>query len=247
MLADGRAGVGREVLEAGRVRCRGGNDGRVLERAVLLQCALDGRDGRALLADGDVHAAHLLVGISRQPVLALVEDCVQTHGGLAGLAVTDDQLALAAADSGHGVDGLDAAAGLGGNGAKSVDRVAQRIDDAAEVGVTDGNREHLARATHRLSFFDVRAIAQENDTDLTDVEVEGQAKQATLELQQLVGHRRVQALDASDAVTGLDDSSDLFASGLRRVRRDVPLDRIPDFLRPDRQLRHGVCPLPGLD
>ena len=29
-------------------------------------------------------------------------------GGLAGLPVADDQLALAAADGGHGVDGLDA-------------------------------------------------------------------------------------------------------------------------------------------
>ena len=38
----------------------------------------------------------------------LVDDRVDGDGGLAGLAVADDQLALAAADRGHGVDGLDA-------------------------------------------------------------------------------------------------------------------------------------------
>jgi hypothetical protein len=42
----------------------------------------------------------------------LVEDRVECHGGLAGLAVADDQLALAAADRDHGVDGLEA----GGHG-----------------------------------------------------------------------------------------------------------------------------------
>ena len=267
VLSDCRTGVRREVLEAGRIRCRGGNDGCVLQCAVLLERALDRRDGRALLSDGNVDAAHLLRGIPRQPVLALVEDRVEAHGGLAGLAVANDELTLAAADGGHGVDCLDtgehrlfdglalhdrgsldfqSAASLRRNGAKSVDRVAQGIDDAAEVGVTHGNREDLARATHSLTFLDLRAVTEEHDADLPDIEVQGQPEQASLELQQLIGHRRVQALDASDAVTCLDDATDLFASGLRRVRRDVPLDRIPDLLRPDRQLRHGMCPLPGV-
>ena len=66
------------------------------------------------------------------------------------------------------------------------------------------------------------------------------AQQATLELEQLIGHRGMEAFDASDAVSGLDDATNLFTGGCRRVRRDVPLDRIPDLFRPDRQLRHGV-------
>src|SRR5439155_22629476 len=61
---------------------------------------LDGlRDGGALLADGDVDALHALA--------ALVDDRVDREGGLAGLAVADDQLALAAAHRRHGVDDLD--------------------------------------------------------------------------------------------------------------------------------------------
>ena len=70
VLADGRAGVGREVLEAGRVG-RGGRDDRgVLQRAGLLERAADRRDGRALLADGDVDAADLLRRGRRTPSCA---------------------------------------------------------------------------------------------------------------------------------------------------------------------------------
>ena len=101
VLADGRTGVGRKPFEAGGVRRRGRDDGGVLHRAALLQRALHAGDRGALLADRDVHAAHLLLGIAGLPVLALVEDGVDADRGLAGLAVADDQLALAAADRGH--------------------------------------------------------------------------------------------------------------------------------------------------
>ncbi len=261
VLADGRAGVGRQVLEAGGVGRRGGDDGGVLHRAVLLEGALHRGDGRALLADGDVDAADLLLRVAGLPVLALVEDRVEADGGLAGLAVADDQLTLAAPDGGHRVDGLDAGlhrlldglalddrrrlhlegtAPLGDDRAEAVDRVAQGVDHAAHEAVADRDREHLAGAADRLALLDLGAVAEQHDADLAHVEVEGHAEQAALELQQLVRHGRVEALDARDAVAGLHDAADLFAGGARRVRRDVPLDRIPDLFRPDRQLRHGV-------
>ena len=47
--------------------------------------------------------------------------------------------------------------------------------------------------------------------DLADVEVQREAEDAALELEQLVGHGARQALDAGDAVTGLGDAADLFA------------------------------------
>ncbi len=62
VLADGRAGVGREVLEAGRVGRGGGDDGRVLQRAGLLEGPAHRGDGRALLADRHVDAFDLLLG-----------------------------------------------------------------------------------------------------------------------------------------------------------------------------------------
>ena len=56
--------------------------------------------GRALLADGDVDAD--------DAGALLIDDGVHRDGRLAGAAVADDQLALAAADRDHRVDGLDA-------------------------------------------------------------------------------------------------------------------------------------------
>ena len=58
------------------------------------------RHRRTLLPDGDIDANHVAA--------LLIDDGVERDGGLAGLPVADDQLALAAADRNHGVDGLDA-------------------------------------------------------------------------------------------------------------------------------------------
>ena len=56
------------------------------------------RDRRTLLPDRAVDA--------NQVVALVVDDGVERDRGLAGLPVADDQLALAAADRNHAVDGL---------------------------------------------------------------------------------------------------------------------------------------------
>src|SRR5690606_20907132 len=100
VFAHGAAGVGGQVLHGGRVGGRGSHYDGVFHGAVLFELAHHVVDGRRLLADGDVHAGDALA--------LLADDGVDGHGGLAGLAVADDQLALATADGDHGVDGLDA-------------------------------------------------------------------------------------------------------------------------------------------
>lgn len=108
VLSDGRAGVGGDVLEAGGVGCRGIHDHRVLHGAGLAQILMHLGDGGVLLADRDVDAAHLLLRVAAAPVVELVDDRVGGDGGLAGLAVTNDQLSLTASDRDHRVDGLEA-------------------------------------------------------------------------------------------------------------------------------------------
>jgi hypothetical protein len=76
------------------------DDDRVLHRPIPFQRGDHLPHLGQLLADGDVDA---------QQVLALlVDDRVDGDGRLAGLPVADDQLALAAPDGDHRVDGLDA-------------------------------------------------------------------------------------------------------------------------------------------
>ena len=100
LLAEGSAGVRRQVLERRGILGAGDDDDRVPHRAVLLQRRDGLGDGRELLADGDVDAD--------EPLALLVDDRVDGDRGLARLAVADDQLALATADRDQGIDGLDA-------------------------------------------------------------------------------------------------------------------------------------------
>ena len=202
-------------------------------------------DRGALLADGDVDAVDLLFGSPVAQFSLLVDDRVDRDRGLAGLAVADDQLALAAADRGHGVDGLDAglqrlvdaagaaprwapaARGRGGSSAS----IAPRPSIGLPSGSTTRPRKPSPTGTERISpvrldrlaLLDAGEVAEDDGADLADVEVQREAEHAVLELEQLVGHGRGQALDAGDAVTGLGDRADLLAGGLRLQRRDVAL------------------------
>src|SRR3546814_20117626 len=91
------AGVRREILQWRRFgRGRGDND-RILHRAVFFELAHDLRHGRTLLTDGDIDAVELLLLVAALVDALLVDEGIARHGGLAGPAVTDDQLALAAA------------------------------------------------------------------------------------------------------------------------------------------------------
>ena len=110
-----RAGrVRADVEQRRRIRRAGGDDDGVFHRAGLFERPHHLRDRRLLLADRVVDADDVLA--------LLVDDRVDGDGGLAGLAVADDQLALAAADRHHRVDRLEA--GL----QRLLDRLA--IDDA---------------------------------------------------------------------------------------------------------------------
>ena len=131
------------------------------------------------------------------------------------------------------------AAGVGLDLAEAVDRGAERVDDAAEEVVADGDGEDLAGAADRLALLDPVEVTEDDDADLAGVEVQGEAERAVLELEQLVGHGRGQAGDPGDAVAGLGDGADLFLAGrLRLVVGDVLLERVADLLRTDRELRH---------
>ena len=92
------AGIGRQILQRRRLGGGCGDDDRVFERAVILQGLDDLRHGRALLADRDINAVELGLFIGAGVDRLLIEDGVDGERGLAGLAVADDQLALAAAD-----------------------------------------------------------------------------------------------------------------------------------------------------
>ena len=100
MLGDARRGVGRDVGEARRFVAFRDDHDRVLHRAVFPEDGGGLGHGARALADGAIDAKHVFA--------ALVEDRVDGDGGLAGLAVAEDQLALAAPDGDERVNDLEA-------------------------------------------------------------------------------------------------------------------------------------------
>ena len=185
-----------------------------------------GSDRGGLLADGDIDADHVLA--------LLVDDRVDADGGLARLAVADDQLTLATSDGDHRVDGdearldglvnrlalddarstkLDGAVSLGLDGALAVQRDAERIDDTAEQCLAAGNFDDAARRVNLVVLLDKGVVAEENGAHFVFFKVLGETidSRAVMgdELEELAGHCTLQTVDARDAVADLDDMTKL--------------------------------------
>src|SRR5439155_16844555 len=223
ILGHRAAGVGGNVLERRRV-CRGADDDDgVIHGAVFAEALDHARDGRFLLANGDINTDDVL--------FLLVDDGVDGDLCLAGLAVADDQLTLAAADGGHRVDGLEAglerlvhrlparyAGGVrfhgpaqgGDDGTLAVLRVAERINDAADEGVADRHAQELTRSADLVALGNLQVVTQDDDADRVLFEIEGEAAHTRAgELQHLARHRARQAVNAGDAVPDFEDPSHL--------------------------------------
>ncbi len=223
LLAHRRAGIWSEILQRGRLGGRGGDDNRVAHRAVALERRHDLGDLTLALADSHVDADD--AGI------LLIDDRIDRHRRLAGLAVADDQLALATADRDHCVDRLDAGLQrrvhvlarddtgsdalhrtecLGLDRPLAVDRLAQRVDNASYQRTADGNLGDTASRANLVALLNACVLAEDDDADRILLQVERHANDALLgELDQLVGHHVAQAMDGRDTVTDLDDVADV--------------------------------------
>ena len=237
VLGHRRPGVGGKVLERGRVAGSRGDDDRVIHRPLLAQVLDQAGRGRLLLGNRDIDAD--------DPGPLLAEDRIDRDGGLAGLPVADDELALPPADRGHGVDRLDPGlhrlvdrlavgdpgggrldqpGGAGGDRPLVVDRLAQRVDDPADHRLADRDAEQLAGRRDGLPFVDRRVFAQDDDADRGLFEVQGQPLDARLEGDHLAVHHAGEAVDPRDPVADLQDAPDLGPRDLRLELLDLTLD-----------------------
>jgi hypothetical protein len=138
--------------------------------------------------------------------IAVVKDRVDRDRSLAGLAVADDELSLAAADRDHRVDRLQAGehrfldrlaldhAGrleLGGTQfgaadlALAVQRFAERVDDPAEHLLADGDLQQAFGALDGVALDDLLPLAEEHGADVVGLEVKRQPGDAVWQLQHL--------------------------------------------------------------
>jgi hypothetical protein len=195
----------------------------------------------------------------------LVQDRVDGDRGLAGLAVTNDEFALTTADRGHRVDHLDAGlhrlldrlalddarrldlhatlTKIAGQRTFAVDRLAERVEHAAEDTVADRNLEDLAGGLDRLTFLDMADFAEHHGADRILVEVQRKTEGPAFELEKFVDARAGQAADAGDTVAHFEDAANLLLGDLRIESVKALAKGGGDVIGIDRQLGHGG---PGL-
>ena len=175
---------------------------------------------RQLLADRDIDSDHAGV--------PLVDDRVHRDRGLPGLAVSDDELTLAAADGNHGVHRLDSGlerllhrlpgddargdalhrARFGRfDGSLAVQRPAQGVHHAPLHGLAHGHLQDPPGALRGVSLPDRGHVAEENESHGRLLEVQREAEHVVGQLHQLAVHDPFQAMDAGDPVPGRDDGS----------------------------------------
>ena len=92
--------------------------------------------------------------------------------------------------------------------ALAVDRVAERVDDAAEQALADRHVDDGAGALDGVAFLDLAVGAEDHDADIVALEVERHAADAAGELDHLAGLDVVEAVDAGDAVADREHLAD---------------------------------------
>ena len=194
-------------------------------------------------------------------VALLVDDGVDGERGLSGLAVADDELALAAADGGHSVDGfqtglegllhrlpLDDTGGLDVDravffsldGALAVNGEADGVHHAAEYTLAHGDLHDPLGAPCLVAFLDAHALTEEHATDVVLFQVERHSHGAVGELDELTGHDVSQAIDTGDTITDRQDGTGLGDIDLLLVPLDLFFDNLAYLFRPD---LHPISPL----
>ena len=122
---------------------------------------------------------------------------------------------------------------VGLNRPLAVDRLAERVDDAAEHLVADRHRDDAAGALDGVAFLDLLEVAEQHGADAVLFEVQRDAEHAVRELEHLAGHRALDAVHARDAVADRDDAADFGDVDLDGVAADLVANDLGDFFRSD--------------
>src|SRR5665647_231489 len=106
----------------------------------------------------------------------------------------------------------------------------QRVDDAADHRRARRDLHDPPGPLDHVPLADEVAFAEQDDADVLLLEVQGQAEDAVGELQELVGHDPVEAVDTGDAVADRGDGADLADVDLLGEAFDLLLDDLGDLI-----------------
>ena len=111
----------------------------------------------------------------------------------------------------------------------AVDRLAERIDDAAEQALADRHVDDGARALDGLAFLDLAVVAEDHDADIVGFEIERHAFHAAFELDHFAGLHIVETVDAGDAVADRQHLADFGDLGFLAEILDLLFEDRGDF------------------
>jgi len=200
----------------------------------------------ALLADGDVDTDNIAT--------LLVDDRIDSYGGLAGLTVTNDQFALSTSDWNHGVNCLEAgshwlmnrftvydaggldlnlAEAVGVDRAFAVDGLSDGVNNTANQCVAYRNFGDAAGTLNRIALFNLGELTENSGADVIFFQVENHTGYAAGKLQQLTGHGTCQAVDTGNTVTDGDDCAGFRHLNLLAILLDLFSDDLADLFGSD--------------
>ena len=119
---------------------------------------------------------------------------------------------------------------VGRDRALVVDRLAQRIHDAADHGFANGHAHDASGALDLVAFFDLGVLAEQHHADLVFFQVHGDAGNVVRKLEQFSGHDFVEAVNAGDTVAQGDDRADFVHGNLGLVILDLLADQLRDLV-----------------
>ncbi len=237
MLGDAGRGIRRDVREPRRVVALGHDHDRVSQRALPAKHGDHLGHRRRALADRAVHADDVAV--------ALIDDGIDRDRGLAGLPIAEDQLALAAADRDQRIDHLQAGLQRHGHrrsihdrrrrafdrqaaatdqGPVSVERIAERVDHAAEPAVAYRDVHHAPDPRGLVTGSQVCMVAKQHHADLVFVDVERDPRDIAGKADRFRVSDARQTADACDAGRDRQDRADLACDEPGEEARARPFD-----------------------
>ena len=226
VLTHGAASVRSKVLQRSRVGGSGGHDDGVVNSLGLLEGADQLGNGGALLANADVDA-HQLVLLT---LGLLVDNGINGNGGLAGLAITNDQLTLTTANRNQGIDGLKSGrhglvhglsrdnsgglhlrtrAELGHDGALAVDGLTETVDHAAKKLRADGDIHDSTGSLDGVTLKNGSIITEDHNTDVGVLEVESHTTETGREDNHLSSLALVEAIHTGNSISDGHNLADL--------------------------------------
>mmetsp|Transcript_17320 Transcript_17320/g.24659 ORF Transcript_17320/g.24659 Transcript_17320/m.24659 type:complete len:292 (+) Transcript_17320:580-1455(+) len=210
------SGVGSKELKRGRVGSSSSNNDAVTHGTLLIKLSYKLGDGGSLLSNTNVDACKG-VGLG-----LLVDNCVNSNGGLSGLTITNDKLTLSKSNGDKGIYGLKAGKhGLGNGltgdnsgglnlstrtsagikGSTSINGLTNSVDNTSKKLLTNRNIHNSSSTLDGVSLKNITIVTEDHNSDVVLLQVKGHTAETAGEDNHLSGLDIGKTVNTGDTVS----------------------------------------------